>query len=666
MDTQRTATTKTAHSATLGLITTPEQLTAFISSVNPAEPMAVDTETSGLDEAAPDATLLGISLSDSANRAVYIVLHTFNREANLLSPTAIMKNPEPLARFLGSLQYAVGANYAFDGDWILKHLGVAVNFRFDTQIAWHHTDAPYSQRSYGLKALQKDLLGWPTANDGALHANIKANGGPAEGGFYYADIEVLGEYAALDALATYMGYAVLNDKMQADDYMAFHDRTASYRGLLRWGTREGMPVDVAKLSKWIQDSEQKLGQLADAFNVAVGPAALQELHLAIQAKALGKYTSQRGRENYLKGYSAPPINLDSNPQLSKLFYGVLGEEILEWTKARQPAVHATALARMSHPAAKVLVERNSLQKCLEYARAYLEHTKADGRIHASFNATGTLSGRASGFSPNLHQMPIGETALMECFPVQAGRVGVGADLTSIEPFFTAYFSEDSTMLKVYRDKLGDIYLDLALDLFPDNTLLAERYNPRTVPDSEVKQQFNTERQVAKLVHLASAYGAGGRKIAEILSQNGHPTTEDEGKRLHRLYWQKFKKIKELEAGLYELVRQDGSVTNLFGRIIRLPDLWCKDLLNRFIQSTGHDALIEWIFEINRLRQERKVDMVPYLLDWHDATYWHVPEAQKEAGMAILRDALATVSARLELPFPINCVAKSFYTLAEIK
>ena len=649
------------------LIETGAQLDSYLSKIDPSAPIAIDTETNGLDPLAPNARLLGISLSQPGVGSAYIVITKFDRKTNQFNANQLITvgHITYLRETLSHLNYAIGANYAFDADWISARLKVAVNFRFDTQIAWHHADAPYTQKSYGLKALQKEILGWSDSNAGELHANVKANGGdPKKGQYYFADIEVLGRYAALDALATYDGYVALKPFFDRHDYMAFHDRTCAYRTLLRENTVAGIFVNRPALETWIVETKLHCEKLEVSFLGAVGSVAIQETLQYFVNKKAAVYKSDKGRLNFIN--QRYDFNFDSNLHLSKLFYDVLGEEIREWTPAKVPAVHKTALMQMAHPAASYLLERNGLQKCIEYAEAYLGSLSPLSTMHPSFNVTGTLTGRVSGFAPNVHQMPIGEESLMRCFEVPAGRIGAGADLTSVEPFFTAYFSDDPTLLKVYRDGRGDIYLDLALDMFPTNLELKQAYNPLTTPSAEVKKTFNDPRHIAKLVHLASQYGAGGPKIALILTQNGFPTDEIEGRRLHRLYWSKFKKVKEMEAGLYELNRQDGQVTNLFGRILRLPDMWCKDLLNRFIQSTGHDALIEWVFEVDRLRKERGVDMIPFILDWHDATYWHTPIEQEAAASAILSDALTAVNTRFALPYPLKAAVKIFKTLAEIK
>jgi DNA polymerase I-like protein with 3'-5' exonuclease and polymerase domains len=643
-------------------VSTAARFEEIVRNWRPGTATAVDIETNGLDENAPGARILGVSIAFRGMvgvDAVYVPLHQWSAEHGFTAAAPVRLN-EVLCEFLRALDFAVGANYAFDKDWILRHRRIAVNFRFDVQVGWHHSDAPAVMQGYGLKRLQTALLGWERSGEKALHASVRANGGdPKKGEFYKAAPAVLAEYAALDAWSTLLGFEALFPFFQKNG-LAFHDRTCAYRELLRWNTREGIVVDRPRLEGWVSNAQREIGELQARFTeqAAEGVRVVEDTRLTAKMR---EYKTERGWKNFLATQEKPRFNLNSNPDLAKLFYDALGFDPPSYTPSGQPQVNRAALEKIPHPAAKTLVEHNRVQKALEYGESYLASLGSDGRLHPGFNVTGTVSGRLSGFSPNVQQMPLDERELMECFHVPEGRVGVGADLTSIEPFFTAFYSDDPTLLKVYRDHLGDIYLDLALDLFPDNSELRDAYDPLVKPSEEVKKRFADLRFVSKTVHLAAQYGAGGRKIAAIL---GCP--ESEGYRLHRLYWRKFQAVKKLEAGLYRLYQEEGQIVNPFGRIIRLPGSWCKDLLSRFIQSTAHDALVEWVMNFEHNCAEAGTDIRPLIVDWHDATYWHVDARFVETARGFLHQALDEVTRKLELPYPIRCVSKTFDSLAGIK
>src|SRR6185369_16011046 len=95
----------------------------------------------------------------------------------------------------------------------------------------------------------------------------------------------------------------------------------------------------------------------------------------------------------------------------------------------------------------------------------------------------------------------------------------------------AHYSGDPTLLKVFRDGLGDVYLDLALEMFPHDKELRDGYNPRAPITSHVKERFAKQRKIAKVIQLAVAYTGTKKTVAKNLSKEGIPTTEEEADRL---------------------------------------------------------------------------------------------------------------------------------------
>ncbi len=645
------------------LVQDPETLTSLFTKIDPTGPVAVDTETTGLDENAPGAKLLGVSIYAPGVPAFYVPLF-HGPELSAISPQQVTVI---LRQFLASLTCAVGQNYLFDERWLARHLEVEVAFTRDTQILWHLSSAPYVKQSYSLKAAMTDLLHWDKSNKDAVMDSIIANGGDKKNPrFALADLNVLAEYAALDAYATYCVYDKLKGFFDENAYWAFHDTIISYKRLIEWNTREGVPTDRTIVERFIESRTAQLQEIEEQL-YKLCSTEIAQLEAKWRDERAASYKTEAGRLSFISDTTRHArFNFDSPDQLAELFYDVIGERVKEKTPKGKRQANKVALKQMEHPAAALLLKHSKVGTAITYAESYLKHIAADGRIHPSFNVTGTVSGRLSGREPNMQNLPFKEGELMQAFKVPEGRVGIYADLTSIEPFFTALLSEDPTLLKVYRDRKGDIYLDAALALFPENKELAAGYNPNEKPTDEVKSLFKRERNISKVVHLASQYGAGPGKIQKILSQDNIEISLPQAKRLHEAYWKKFAAVKRLEGALYAVYRKEGQIKTPFGRIVRLPDFWCKDLLNRVIQSCGHDALMAWVFEIHRLGGQRKLDMVPFLLDVHDATGWHVPEGRYEEARLVFEDALTAVNEKLSLEFPFRAQILKIHSLADVK
>lgn len=178
----------------------------------------------------------------------------------------------------------------------------------------------------------------------------------------------------------------------------------------------------------------------------------------------------------------------------------------------------------------------------------------EGRIYARFNQTGTKTGRLSSSEPNLQNIPahgdLGDR-IRGLFQAPEGRVLVVGDYSQLEPRLMASFSEDPLLLDVYRND-RDIYLTTAEGIF-----------------GGVYDKDSTERGIAKTLVLAMGYGAGARKVAEILTVNGFPTDVETAKgyllELQDLYATFF----EWREQVITRVKKVGYVKTLGGRHRRL-------------------------------------------------------------------------------------------------
>ena len=293
----------------------------------------------------------------------------------------------------------------------------------------------------------------------------------------------------------------------------------------------------------------------------------------------------------------------------------------------------------------------------------------NGRLHPGFNICGTVSYRLSGFKPYLLNAPFDEKMILKNFKCDEGFGGVHADLSAVEPCLTAHYSEDPSLLKVFQKGLGDIYLDLALSLFPEDQALQSEYMPNVQITQAVKVRFEKQRKVAKIVQLAVQYTGTEHTVAASLTSAGFPTTKEQARAYVLAYWRKFHAIKVFNYRLKVLYKNQGLLRNVAGRIIRIPETWPwdhKDLPNRFIQSGGHDILVLWATEIYRLCQERGITIKPILLDCHDSTSNQAPISQIDSLKEVYQKALDNVNEQLGLCVKIKAEIKSFKTLAGLK
>ena len=649
------------------IVTSAERFKAIVSDWTGL--VACDVETYG-ERWADDRRLLGVSLSPECTSGstilgIYVPFNVFE-SASWVTPAPGGALKAPLAEYLGHRQL-MGHNFTYDKWWIDKELNIDSTWQADTRIMWHLASAPSGPRPYGLKDAMVDLLGWEADNSSALANEVKSRGGNLKSGDHYlASLETLAHYATLDTHATMEVYKRLKSFFDKHDYWWMLEKAMAYNKLLDKNTVSGILVDVEGLSK----AHNRLLKTKEAAAKRFRKELKDELESLEQDWADRKIAEYKREYNKTRYASHPEewkrFNLNSDKDKRELFFDKLGITPTGRTEGGKPAVDGDSIKRFNHPSVESYLKYEHANTIsTNFSGPYLQSV-CSGRLHPGFNICGTVSYRLSGFKPYLLNAPFDEKAVLRHLRCDPGYIGVHADLSAIEPTITAHYSEDPALLKVFREGLGDIYLDLALELFPNDKELHEGYNPNIPIIEAIKKQFGKQRKVAKVIQLAVAYTGTGHTVSKNLTKDGIPTTVDEGERLVQAYWRKFRRVAEFNNRLRELNRSQGYLRNVIGRIIRVPNPEYKDIPNRFIQSSAHDVLCLWVLEIYKRAKEEGLEIKPILLDCHDSTSNSIAKNRENDLKRIYKEALDWVNRELNLCVTVKAEIKTFSTLAGLK
>ena len=102
---------------------------------------------------------------------------------------------------------------------------------------------------------------------------------------------------------------------------------------------------------------------------------------------------------------------------------------------------------------------------------------------------------------------------------------------------------------------------------------------------------------------------------------------------------------------YEFIDgRPGWIYNGRGRPLGIAPQKIKDIGNRFIQTTGHDVLLQYLAYVNQMRIP---EMRPYHVDNHDATIWQVREDRADAGKQVLEEAYVRLNDTLQWTVKIS-------------
>ncbi len=319
-------------------------------------------------------------------------------------------------------------------------------------------------------------------------------------------------------------------------------------------------------------------------------AGMEEAGVAIDVaalKLLSRELSERIAELERRAYAAVghEFNLTSTLQLRQVLYDELKLPVGKRGKTG-PSTDAAELERLrgTHEIIDIIQEHRDLIKLKSTyvdALPLLVHP-ATGRVHTTFNQTGTETGRLSSSDPNLQNIPVrtelGRQVRRTFIPGRPDHVIVAADYSQVELRILAHITHDPALIAAFTSG-RDIHTATAMDMFE-------------VPEGEVTPD---QRRIAKTLNFAIIYGVSDFGLAENL-KIPRKTAADYMERYSRRY----PAVTAFMEETVRVARERGYVETLFGRRRYIPDLNARNptlrwraerqAINAPIQGTAADII----------------------------------------------------------------------------
>ena len=555
------------------------QLDSMIAAIEETGSFTFDTETTDLD--AMRAQLAGLSFAIAPGRAWYIPVG--HREGQQLPLESVLAAVRPLFESPDIAKCAHNANYDMT---VLANHGVRfANVDFDTMIAAHLLGRSYNQ--LGLKDLSLNELGHEMTNIKELIGS-----GRKQITFDQVDVEAAADYAAADADITFRLRDVFEPQLERDNLRGLMDDTElALLPVLVTMQRHGIKMDSGVLHEMSADLYRQTEQIKSDIYQSVGHE----------------------------------VNLDSPKQLSDLLFAELGLPKTRRTKTGY-STDANALEGLKgiHPVVDGILEYRQVSKLKStYVDALPDmvnpHT---GRVHTSYNQTGSATGRISSSDPNLQNIPI-RTELGR--QVRRAFVADGApdwqlfsaDYSQIELRVLAHLSQDPGLLEAFR-RGEDIHASTASLMFE-------------VPINEVDSEM---RRIAKVLNFGVIYGLSPHGISQ---QTGF--TREQGREFIDTYFAKYPGISDYLETVKAQARADQYVETALGRRRYLPEINSPNFntrggaermaINMPIQGTAAD-----IMKLAMVRVQRRLDVeemqTKMLLQVHDELVFETPREELDA------------------------------------
>lgn len=525
------------------LVDNQEALEALCKVLDNANVIAFDTETTATDPML--AELVGISLAVREGQGYYIPVGHKTDEPQLPLDTVLDVLRPALT---DPAKEKVGHNLKYDGI-MLERYGLKIEpYGFDTMIAGFLI-APAS-RHLGLKDMAEDELGIRMT-----HIESLIGSGKSQITMDKVAIKDAAAYAAADAEVTLQLQPVMQKRMQeVNATEIFRKMEMPLVPVLAQMEQVGITLDTAFFDRFSKQLVQRREELQEQVFQAVG------------------YT----------------FNLNSTQQLSTALFENLG--LTPPTRKRTSSGHystsASVLEAMQnqHPVINWLLEYREVTKLQStYVEALPKQINPHtGRVHTSFNQTGTVTGRISSNNPNLQNIPT-RTELgrqvRNGFVAAPGCLLVAVDYSQIELRIVAHMSNDEAMLAAFRAG-QDIHATTAAAIY-------------SIPLDAVSKD---QRRHAKAINFGLIYG-----MSPFGLSNSTGLTLAEAENFVKAYFEQFPNVKSYLDGIRETAAEQGYVETLLGRRRYFPNLQRqvnnnlrrreeREAINAPIQGTAADIM----------------------------------------------------------------------------
>jgi len=363
-------------------------------------------------------------------------------------------------------------------------------------------------------------------------------------------------------------------------------------------------------------------------------AAMEERGIKVDLGGLSRLEAQlmqdlKAIERQVYQLAGHEFNVSSPKQLGK----VLFEEMKLPRGKRTKTGYSTSVVVLNELAEKHQIVRDVIKyrELSKLCNTYLEPLRLAARekthrVHATFNQTGTATGRLSSSDPNLQNIPIRTELgrrIRSAFVAEHGNVLVSADYSQIEMRVLAHVSGDEQLAEAFN-RGEDIHAWTAAAVLRKNI-------------ADVKPE---DRRLAKVVNYGLAYGMGDHGLssrAEIPIEQARAFLGE--------YMARFAGVARWRDQMLEQARQSGYVRTISGRVrptpgISDPNRAVAEATKRYAINAPVQGSAADIIKKAMLRLEEHTTGAGFgigmILQVHDELVFEVPEAKIEEAREVIR------------------------------
>ncbi|OOG36482.1 DNA polymerase I [Polaromonas sp. A23] len=552
---------------------------AWLAKIEAAELVALDTETTSLDEML--AQIVGLSFSVTPGEAAYIPLtHDYPDAPEQLPRDEVLARLKPWLE--NPSKAKLGQHVKYDRHVFANH-GIEVQgYTHDTMLQSYVLEVtkPHGLASLAVRHVGRSGINYEDLCGKGAH-QIKFN---------QVDIAKAAEYSCEDSDQTLDVHRVLWPRLQANDKLRFiYELEIKSSETLYRIERNGVLIDAPMLAVQSHELGQRILQLeAEAYEIA-----------------------------------GQPFNLGSPKQLGEIFFDKLGMPVIKKTPSGARSTDEEVLEKLAedYPLPAKLLEHRSLSKLKgtytdKLAQLALPRT---GRVHTHYAQAVAVTGRLSSNDPNLQNIPVRTPEgrrVREAFVAPAGSVIASADYSQIELRIMAHLSGDEALLRAFTDGL-DVHRATAAEVF----------------GVALDQVSSEQRRYAKVINFGLIYGMSSFGLARNLGIETKAAAAYIDK-----YFQRYPGVKNYMEQTVAFAQKNHFVETVFGRQLYLAEITGgngprkkaaeRQAINAPMQGTAADLIKLSMVKVQDVLDAEK-RATKMIMQVHDELVFEVPEAEVE-------------------------------------
>jgi len=568
---------KPVSPVTYDTVLTWEAFEQWFEKIQAADLVAIDTETTSLDEMR--AQIVGISFSVMPGEAAYIPLaHAYPDVPAQLPLAQVLAKLKPWLE--NPAKHKLGQHIKYDRHVFANHGLEVQGYVHDTMLQSYVLEVT---RPHGLASLAERHLG----RTGISFEDLCGKG-VNQLCFDQVDIAKAAEYSCEDSDMTLDVHRALWPQLEADARLRFiyELEIASSEALYRI-ERNGVLIDAPTL--------------------------------AVQSHELGTRILQLEKEAH--ELAGQPFNLSSPKQIGEIFFTKMGFPVVKKTPTGSPSTDDEVLQKLAedYPLPAKILEHRGLSKLKgtytdKLAALALPRT---GRVHTHYAQAVAVTGRLSSNDPNLQNIPVRTPEgrrVREAFVAPKGCLIASADYSQIELRIMAHISGDAALLLAFHDGM-DVHRATASEIF-------------NVDRAQVSSE---QRRYAKVINFGLIYGMSAYGLAKALGIDNTAA-----KNYIERYFDRYPGVKNYMDHTRQLAKAQGYVETVFGRRLYLPEINSPNgprrsgaeraAINAPMQGTAADLIKLSMVKVQQVidAEQRATKMI---MQVHDELVFEVPESE---------------------------------------